>query len=54
MAKKKKEEEDYSGTGYEDGQYPFVRYNRVVLRHNTNEEITRFVTSLSGFARFFS
>ena len=37
-----KEEEDNSGTGYEDGQYPLVLYNRVVLRHKTNDEITHF------------
>ena len=29
----KKEEEDNPGTGYEDGQYPFVLYNRAVLPH---------------------
>ena len=33
-------EEDYSGTGYEDGQYYFVLYNRAVLRQETNDEIT--------------
>ena len=31
-----------SGTGYEDGQYPFVLYNRAVLRRETNDEITHF------------
>ena len=39
---KKKEEENYSGTGYEDGQYSFVFYNHAVLRHKTNNEITHF------------
>ena len=38
----KKEEEDNSGTGYEDGQYPFILYNRTALRHKTNNEITHF------------
>ena len=35
-------EEDNSGTGYKDGQYPFafVLYNCVVLRYKTNDEIT--------------
>ena len=31
VKKEKKEEEDNSGTGYEDGQYPFVLYNRAAL-----------------------
>ena len=36
---KKKKEEDNSGTGYEDGQYPLVLYNRAVLPlfKNNNE-----------------
>ena len=38
----KKKEEDYSGTGYEDGQYPLFLYNRAVLRHEANGEITHF------------
>ena len=38
----KKEKEDNSGTGYKDGQYPLVLYNRVVLRHKTNDETTHF------------
>ena len=42
IEKKKKEEEDNSGTGYEDGQYCFVLYNRAVLRHKKNNEITHF------------
>ena len=42
MVKKEKEKEDNSGTGYEDGQYPFVLYNRAVLRHETDDEITNF------------
>ena len=29
----REKEEDNSGTGYKDGQYPFVLYNRVVLQH---------------------
>ena len=36
----KKEEENNSGTEYEDGQYPFVLYNRLVLRHKINDKIT--------------
>ena len=32
----RKEKEDNSGTGYEDGQYPFVLYNCAVLRHKTH------------------
>ena len=36
------EGEGYSGTGYEDGQYSFVLYNRAVLRQETNDEITHF------------
>ena len=42
MVKTKKKKEDYSGTGYEDGQYLVVLYNRAVLRHETNDEITHF------------
>ena len=42
MVKKKEKKEDNSRTGYEDGQYPFVLYNRAVLRHETNDEITHF------------
>ena len=38
----KKEVEDNSGTGYEDGQYPFFLYNHAVLGHRTNDEITHF------------
>ena len=34
--------EDCSGTGYEDGQYPFVLYNCAVLRRKTNNETTHF------------
>ena len=34
---KKKEEEDYSGTGYEDGQYPICS-----LRGFSNDKITHF------------
>ena len=34
--------EDNSGTGYEDGQYPSVLYNRTVLWHKTNDETTHF------------
>ena len=34
--------EDKSGTGYEDGQYPFILYNSAVLRHETNDETTHF------------
>ena len=37
-----KEKEDNSGTGYEDGQFPFVFYNHVVLRHKKNDKITLF------------
>ena len=37
--------EDYSGTGYKDGQYPFDLHNRVVLRHKTYDEITYFIFS---------
>ena len=37
-----KEEENNSGTGYEDGQYPFVLLNRAVLRHKANDETTQF------------
>ena len=33
VKKERGEEEDNSGTGYEDGQYPFVLHNRAVLRH---------------------
>ena len=40
-------EEGYSGTGYEDGQYSFVLYNRAVLRQETNDEITHFRSSRS-------
>ena len=36
------EEGDNSGTGYEDGQYSFVLYNRWVLRHETNDKTTHF------------
>ena len=32
-------EEDYSGTGYEDGQYPFVLYNHGIKQI---DEITHF------------
>ena len=42
-----KKEEDNSGTGYEDGQYPFFFYNHVVLQHNTNNKITHFSSSRS-------
>ena len=38
----KKKEENNSGAGYEDGQYPLVLYNRAVLRHEMNDEITLF------------
>ena len=38
----KKEEEDDSGTGYEDGQYPF---NRAVLGHIKNNKTTHFRSS---------
>ena len=38
----KKEEEDNSGTRYEDKQYPFVLYSHAVLRHKTNNKITHF------------
>ena len=38
-------EGDNSGTGYEDGLYSFVLYNRAVLRHKTYDEITPFVFS---------
>ena len=32
-------------TGYEDGQYPFVLYNRVVLQHKTTTKLLIFVFS---------
>ena len=38
----KTKEEGNSGTGYEDGHYPFVLYNRAVLRNESNDEITHF------------
>ena len=34
---KKKEQEDNSGNGYDGGQYPFVLFNRAVLRHKTTQ-----------------
>ena len=37
-----KKKETYSGTGYEDGQYPFVLYNRAVLRHKTKTKLLIF------------
>ena len=33
------EEGDNSGNGYEDGQYPFVLYNRAVLPHKTTTKL---------------
>ena len=42
----KKEEEDNSGTGYEDGQYPLVLYNRAVLPLFKNNNDVNFVFSL--------
>ena len=46
---KKKKEEDSSGTGYEDGQYPLVLYNRAVLplfkKRTTNLKCLNFVFS---------
>ena len=41
--KKKTKKETNSGTGYEDGQYPFVQYNRAVLRHKTKTKVLIFV-----------
>ena len=38
-----KKKETYSGTGYEDGQYPFVLYNCMVLRHETKMKLLIFV-----------
>ena len=48
-----KEEEDNSGTGYEEGQYPFLLNNRAVLRHKANDEIThfRFIVRLQQLAK---
>ena len=42
VVKKEKVEEDNSGTGYEDGQCPFVLHNHAVLRHKTNDKTTHF------------
>ena len=39
------EEGDNSGNGYEDGQYPFVLYNRAVLPHKTTTKLLIFVFS---------
>ena len=41
-----KEEEDNSGTGDEDGQYPFVLYNHVALTHKTTTKLLIFVFSI--------
>ena len=38
-----KEEEDNSGSGYEDGQYPFVLYNHAALTHKTTMQLLIFV-----------
>ena len=35
--------ETFSTTGYEDGQYLFVLYNRAVLRHETKTKLLIFV-----------
>ena len=42
MVKKDREGDNSGLDSYEDGQYPFVLYNRGVLRHETNDEITHF------------
>ena len=43
-----KEEEDNSGTGYEDGQYAFILYNQVVLTHKTATKLLIFVFSFDS------
>ena len=40
-----KEEEDNSGTGDEDGQYPFVLYNHAALTHKKMMQLLIFVFS---------
>ena len=45
MVKKEEKEEDNSGTGYKDGQYPFVLYNRAVLPDRTTRKLLIFVFS---------
>ena len=45
MVKKEEKEEDNSGTGYKDGQYPFVLYNRAVLPDRTTMKLLIFVFS---------
>ena len=45
MVKKEEKEEDNSGTGYKDGQYPFVLYNRAVLPDRTTTKLLIFVFS---------
>ena len=54
VVKKEEEEEkeDNSGTGYKEGQYPCVLYNRAVLRHKTNKEITLLVRQLKDLGTF--
>ena len=40
--KKRRRPAHCSGTGYEDGQYPFVLYNHAVLRHETKTKLLIF------------
>ena len=42
LPRRKRKRRSCSGTGYKDGQYPFVLYNRAVLWHKTKTKLLIF------------